>query len=149
MEWTKDKSIRLSLIMVYMFAAILLALDIVAPLQVDWFTKEYTYVSNSGVFLLLTIYSGSVAAWICLWHLRALLQNLRRGKVFVKENVRSMRIISWCCAAAALICVLSTIYCIFIFFVAIPAAFMMLIVRIVKNAFQQAIEMKSELDLTV
>ena len=33
--------------------------------------------------------------------------------------------------------------------VAVTAAFMMLIVRVVKNVFQQAIEMKSELDLTI
>ena len=33
--------------------------------------------------------------------------------------------------------------------VAVAAAFMMLIVRVVRNAFMQAIEMKSELDLTI
>ena len=36
-----------------------------------------------------------------------------------------------------------------LFMLAAAAAFMALIVRIVKNVFQQAIAMKSELDLTV
>lgn len=149
MEWNKDKSIKLSLVCVYVFALLLLALDVLAPFVSEWFTKEYVYVSHSGTLMLITVYTGSVAGWICLWYLRKLLLNIRGGSVFIEENVLSMRRISWCCGAAAIITLLSSLYWLPVIIIAISAAFMMLIVRIVKNAFQQAIEMKSELDLTI
>ena len=149
MDWNKDKSIKLSLICVYVFAAILLALDVSAPLFAPWFSSEYVYVERSGIYMLFTVYSGSVAAWLCLWYLRRLLMNVRDGRVFVDDNVQLMRRIGWCCGAAALICLVSALYYLPVIVIAIAAAFMMLIVRIVKNAFQQAIEMKSELDLTI
>ena len=87
--------------------------------------------------------------WLLLWSMWRLLGNLRRERVFVAENVRSLRRVSWCCAAAASICLLSCLYYLPFIFAAGAAAFMALIVRIVKNVFQQAIAMKSELDLTV
>ena len=60
-----------------------------------------------------------------------------------------MRIVSWCCVWASVIGLLSAAYYLPFAFIAVAAGFMALIVRIVKNAFQQAIEMKDELDLTV
>lgn len=150
MDWNKDKSIKLSLICVYVFAVILLVMDVMAPFWASWFSREYVFVKHSGVYMLFTVYLGSIAAWICLWLLRKLLMNIRKGNVFVQENVQNMRRISWCCGIAAAICLISSfLYYLPIIVIAISAAFMMLIVRIVKNAFQQAIEMKSELDLTI
>ena len=60
-----------------------------------------------------------------------------------------LRSVSWYCIWVALICLVSCVCYVPFVFVAIAAAFMALIVRIVKNVFQQAISMKSELDLTV
>ena len=76
-------------------------------------------------------------------------KEIRKGEIFIRENVRRMRIISWCCACAAGVCALSALYYLPFAFVAAAAGFMALIVRIVKNAFEQAIAMKDELDLTI
>ena len=149
MDWNKDKSIKLSLICVYVFAALLLVLDVMAPFWASWVSREYVYVRHSGVYMLFAVYTGSAAAWICLWYLRKLLLNIQKGNVFVQENVQSMRRISWCCGAAAVISFLSSMCYLPVIVITVSAAFMMLIVRIVKNAFQQAIDMKSELDLTI
>ena len=54
-----------------------------------------------------------------------------------------------CCAGAGLVCLGSTFWYLPFAAVAVAACFMALIVRIVKNVFQQALAMKSELDLTV
>ena len=145
MDWNKDKSIRLSLICVYVFAAILLALDVLTPIVASWFGG----MTRLGLAVVLTVYCGSAAAWPCLWLLRKLLLNVRGGNVFVPENVRYMRYISWCCGAAAFICLIGACLYFPVIVIAVSAAFMMLIVRIVKNAFQQAIDMKSELELTI
>ncbi len=59
------------------------------------------------------------------------------------------RLIAVICIAVALICAFGTPFYLTIGVVAAAAGFMGLIVRIVKNAFQQAMEMKDELDFTV
>ena len=99
----------------------------------------------------VTVYVGSVFAWITLAQLWRLLGNLRQGLVFTRENVRLLRIVSWCCVGAAIVCLLSLPWLWFlpVLVVAAAAGFMAMIVRIVKNVFQQAIAMKDELDLTV
>ena len=47
------------------------------------------------------------------------------------------------------LCLVSCLYYLPFIAVAIAAGFMALIVRIIKNIFQQAIDMKAELDLTI
>ena len=149
MNWSKDKSVTLSRCCVAVFALCLLTLDIGAYRFAAWFVQVRLMHWQLGVLLMVSIYSGSVFAWLCLYRLWRLLANIRRGEVFVGANVVHMRVISWCCAAATAICLLSAAYYLPFAFVAVAAGFMALIVRIVKNAFQQAIAMKDELDLTV
>ncbi len=149
MNWNKDKSIVLSRVCVAVFAACLLALDVGAYWVARWFVVTRFQNWQRGALLMVSIYAGSVFAWICLAQLWRLLGNIRRGELFTAGNVRCMRVVSWCCAAAAGICLVSAAYYLPFLFVAVAAGFMALIVRIVKNAFQQAIAMKDELDLTV
>ena len=150
MNWTKDKSITLSRVCTAVFAALLLALDIGCYWLAKWFCVELRGTPPQyAAMLMVSVYCGSVFAWICLYQLWKLLGNIRSGAVFTAENVRCMRRISWCCLWAALICLVSTLYYPPFIFLAIAAGFMALIVRIVKNAFQQAVAMKDELDLTI
>ena len=149
MNWSKDRSIVLSQVCVALFAAALLTVDAGSYWIAAWFVRWKFAHWQSGVLLMITICVGSVLAWICLWQLWRLLGTIRTGSVFVPENVRRMRVISWCCAGAAAVCALSALYYLPFGFVTVAAGFMALIDRIVKNAFEQAIAMKDELDLTV
>jgi len=149
MNWTRDQSITLSRVCVGLFAAVLLALDAGCYWLAKWFVQTRFFQWQRGVLLMVTIYLGSVLAWLTLVRLWQLLGNLRRGEVFVDGNVRHLRAVSWCCLWAAALCLASAAYYLPFAFVAVAAAFMGLIVRIVKNVFQQAIAMKSELDLTI
>lgn len=150
MNWTKDKSAKLSMICIWIFAMLLLAADVSAVRLSKWYAGLRFYGSLSlGMLLAVSIYFLSIPAWICLWNLRKLLLNIMKEKIFTEDNVRYLRTVSWCCAGASAICLLSGIYYLPFFILAIAAAFMMLIVRIVKNIFRQAVDMKSELDLTI
>ncbi len=149
MNWNKDKSIALSQACVVLFALLLLALDIRAYWLALWFVQVRQMRWQLGVLLTASIYVGSAFGWLCLYELWRLLANIRRGEVFIAANVRCMRVVSWCCVGAAAVGLASTAYYLPFAFVAVAAGFMALIVRIVKNAFQQAIAMKDELDLTV
>lgn len=149
MKLTKDMSIRLSLICVCIFSLILLAADIFAYRWISWYVAWRAMRPESVARMMITLYVASVFGWFCLWALWKLLRNIKREIVFAPDNVRLLRMISWCCAFAAVIFLVSGAYYTPFIFVAVAAAFMMLIVRVVKNVFQQAIEMKSELDLTI
>ncbi len=149
LNWTKDKSLLLSRVCVLFFAALLLALDLGAPALLRYMHTLHDSAWQSVAWLLACVYVGSVFAWLCLYELWRLLSTIRQGRVFVTENVRAMRAVSWCCVGAAAAALGAAPVYLPTLVLCAAAGFMALIVRIVKNAFQQAIAMKDELDLTI
>ena len=124
MNWSKDRSIALSRGCVVLFMILLASLDIGCYWAVKWFV---------GLRLMNWQY----------------VNNIRMQLVFDLRNVKLLRQVSWCCVGAGAVCLVSCLYYLPFIAVAIAAGFMALIVRIVKNIFQQAIDMKAELDLTI
>ena len=78
-----------------------------------------------------------------------ILRRIEAGAVFVPANVTALRRISWCCAGAAAVCLAAAYIYLPFAFLGVAAAFMALIVRVLKNAFAQAVHMKDELDYTI
>ena len=128
MNWSKNSSIELSRICVVLFMILLAALDIGCYWAVQWFVEIRLMYWQYGVLMMVTIYLCSC---------------------FGSKNVRLLRQVSWCCVGAGAVCLVSCLYYLPFIAVAIAAGFMALIVRIIKNIFQQAIDMKAELDLTI
>ena len=95
-------------------------------------------------------YLCAVLAFGMLFSLYKFLRRIEAGQIFVPANVTALRRISWCCAWAqrCSACRGVGIYLPFAF-LGVAAAFMALIVRVLKNAFEQAVRMKDELDLTI
>ena len=110
---------------------------------------SHTLGGERRIPLMATVYSCSIFAWILLVNLWKLLANIRRGMPFETSSVKYLRISSWCCAGVCAICLLGTLYYTPLILVSIVSGFMALIVRIIKNVFEQAIAMKTELDYTV
>lgn len=107
--------------------------------------------AKAGVFLLgLGYCSAALALWM-LYNLYMFLARIEKEEVFTPANVLALRRISWCCTWAAALClpVGAVLGLPFIFAIGVAAAFMALIVRVIKNAFAQAVKMKDELDYTV
>ena len=158
MNWTKDRSLKLSKVCIVGFALLLFCLDADAlwlalgaafgfggawadTLQVPQGLRIWLYCTVAA--------AGSPLAWITLYKLWRLVGSISRRQVFVPDNVSIMRTVSWCCFGAAAVCFAGGIGYIPLFVLAGAAAFMGLIVRVVKNIFQEAISMKDELDLTI
>lgn len=149
MEWNPRKSVLLSQLCLGFFALGLAALDIGAWWIAAWFAEHRLLDPHWGTLMLATLYTGSLFGWPCLYCLWRLLRAVGAGRVFTAANVTLLRRIGWCCLGAAGISLLSGLYYLPFFFVGVAAGFMALIVRIVKNAFEQALAMKDELDYTV
>ena len=78
-----------------------------------------------------------------------LLAGISLGEVFTAGNIALLRRCSWCCMIVAAICLLFTAALFYFLLVAAAAAFIGLILRVIKNVFQQALALKEENDYTI
>jgi hypothetical protein len=148
--WNGKKSISLSKFCVLVFTAMLIITALSAPWLVRWL-MDFSRADLVGkeAFFLSTIYTGSVPAAVLLFCLYRLLHHIEIDQVFITTNVEYLRRISWSCFLGAIICFASISYYFPWVFVAVAAAFMGLIVRVIKNIIAQAVELKKESDLTI
>ena len=148
--WNDKKSIALSKVCVLAFICVLVVRVVTAPWLTSWFLG-YSHLGLEGIetYFLVTTYLGAIPAAYLLYHLWGLLRRIETDQVFIMENIEGLRRISWSCFAGALIGIVSAFYFLPWIFLAIAAAFMGLIVRVVKNVFAKAVELQNEVDYTV
>ena len=148
--WDDRKSLILSKTCVVIFMVLLVACAIFAPWLVARLTQISIAANTAGRALFLTtIYLGCVPAAALLVCLYILLYRIGTQRVFVGENTTTLRHISWCCFAGALICSGSALYYIPWLAIGISAAFVGLIVRVVKNVIAKAVSLQDDADYTI
>ncbi len=146
MEWDRDKSLLLSRVCVWLFAGALAALCAGAPWLWPWLVGR----PEGAAWYMAVTYITAVPAAVVLYGLHRLLQNLSAGKVFIAGNVRWLRVLSWCCIAAGLVYLAGALAGNLVLWVlAAAAAFVGLMLRVVKNVFAQAVALKEENDYTI
>lgn len=150
MKWSRDQSIVLSKICVLVFAAAELICAAGLPLIADGIIRRRGWeLFPDGVYFFCTVYLLMIPASIALAYLYRLLGNISREEVFVDGNVSCLRRISWACYLAAGICAVSGFFYLPFWMLAAAAGFMGLILRIVKNIFAEAVNLKQENDFTI
>jgi hypothetical protein len=149
--WNKDKSVVLSCICTRIVIALFIVLAAVLPFvaQGGFFNDRYLIQPALVALVLPVYYAFCVPAFVALFSLDRMLAAIRRGEVFTQSNVRLLRIISWACFAAAVILLISTAVSIVFAIIALLAAFFGMILRVVKNLFAAAVELKAENDFTI
>jgi len=148
--WNDSKSLVLSKVSVWLFMALLLVCAILAPRLVNRLIFMSGAARDAGSTLfLITIYAGSIPAAALLGVFNVFLRRLGKGIVFVRENIVSLRQISWCCFAGAVICIISAFYYFPWLAIGVAAAFMGLILRVVKNVFSKAVSLQDDAELTI
>lgn len=148
--WNGKRSIILSKICVAAFFIMLSVIIVSAP----WLVGRILSHSRRGLYdmknyFFVTVYVGSLPAGILLKCLYDLLKRIDKGVVFVRKNVGNLRLISWCCFVGSLIAFVSMTYYVPWVLVGVAAAFMGLIVRVVKNVIARAVELQDDADLTI
>ena len=148
--WNDQKSILLTRAVVALAIAGSVVMTVCGPKVTHWMVTAHGLPPRSGPLLLGMGYACAALALVMLCSLYQFLRRIEAGEVFVSTNVAALRRISWCCAGAAVVCLPAGVGIYLPFaFLGVAAAFMALIVRVLKNAFAQAVRMKDELDYTV
>ena len=147
--WNRCKSLLLTKLLTVLITGLLIAAAFFLPSAVQ---NYFLFTGKEAEFyipLLTLLYVSLVPAGTLLVCLYLLLQNLGTGSVFIHVNVLYLRIISWCCFAVAGLFGVFGFFYLFSIFITGAAGFFGLILRVIKNVFEHAIELKSENDLTI
>lgn len=150
MNWNKDKSLMLTRWCIRLFFLAVLGGCVGAP----WIYKAFLelrapLLDGKLYFFLITNYAVAVPVVIALYQMNRLLSNISRNEVFISENTEYLRGLSWCCMAAGIVLGASGFYYAPFFALCVVAVFMALVLRVIKNVFAQAEEIKNENDYTI
>ncbi len=135
----------------FLFVFIILMLAVI-----PYFMKVYDnyqivkYGTDSILLpLILLAYSACITALFALAILDRLLRNIRKGEIFAVQNIKMIRFVSYLCFLEALAFTVFGFIRPLSLMVAAAAAFLGLIVRVVKNIFEMAAEIKEENEYTI
>ncbi|MBQ8267726.1 MAG: DUF2975 domain-containing protein [Clostridia bacterium] len=154
--WNRKRSVTLSIVVCFIFVGILTAALFLGPWFVKtWFTVYRGWAENGEAMVdMLKLFSAcfypcAAFAYVTLYSLIKLLFNIKKDEIFIDKNVKYLRRISWCCFAVAVITLIGGVFYVPFLFVAVAAAFMGLMLRIVKNVMQNAVAISEENELTI
>ncbi len=118
------------------------------PLMARWYDS---YSNKEPIFVqfIVFVYLAMIPAGEIIYLLNSLLSNIKDGQIFDKMNVKCLRIISYCCFVISALSAVFMVWRFLAVIVALAFAFMGLLLRVLKNVFEQGVVMREENDLTV
>ena len=144
----KNRSLKLSIAFTTFFAIALAFLTVSAPWSVGIICKIFKHEHLTD-FLIFMTYLAIPAGWGALVLLYKILFNVRDKKVFIDDNVKYLTMLSWLCFYVGIISIVAAINFVAFVLVSLSALFIGLIVRVVRNIIEEAIELKEDSDLTI
>lgn len=147
--WNPDKSVMLSSITTKIAFVLVILTAVALPKLVPTYVEIAGKNPDITKSLLLTVYACTVPELLSLICLDRLLANIRKEEVFTQKNVKLLRLLSWCSFLVSAILLISGFYYILFVIIGVCAAFLGLILRVIKNVFEQAIVIKEENDFTI
>ncbi len=154
--WTRKHSVTLSLIFTIIITIAVTAASFFGPMGMRlWFCSYRGWPLNGEAFthiinvFYIFFYPCATFAYVALYALFRLLNNIRKEEIFIRPNVKYLRIISWCCFIVSILTFIGGFFYLPLLFVAVAAGFVGLLLRIVKNVLQSAVEISEENDLTI
>lgn len=145
--YTSEKSTKLTLAVTYLAAVILALLMLfAAPVARHILGDGAKSAFHAAV---TAFYVCCPAGWLALYSIRKILKNVLTDTVFTADTVKLLRQLSWYCAFVAAVSFVTTFFCRIFFTFTIGAAFMTLILRVLKNVMAKAVEIREENELTI
>lgn len=154
--YKSDKSINLTQLIIRICYLLLAVVSVALPFLLTNGFFHFEILSQIKSYIIGPFYAVVPAGYVALICLDKLLMNIKKDIVFDYKNTKLLNIISWACFYAGCIGLASFIFILvedFMFETMIVLSageyFMALVVKVVKNVFVKAIELKEENDLTI
>ena len=145
--YSSDKSTKLTFYVTYLFGIVLIGLMLFAyPIAKNVLgpNQRVAYLAAVTAF-----YICCPAAWVALYKIRTLLKNVMADEIFSNRSVALLHQLSLCCLFVAVICFITIYFCHIFFTFTLGAAFMSLILRVLRNVMGKAVKIKEENELTI
>ncbi len=149
-------SIKISISVCITISFVLLILLFFGPAIFNIYMTSYRGFSPEGATLIMLkkvfsccFYPSAVFAGIILYCLLKLLFNIKNDKVFILKNARYLKTISYCLFTIGIITFIGGFFYMPFMFVSCAGLFTGMLLRVLKNVFQSAIELREENDLTI
>lgn len=144
----KNISITASIVVTVLLLVLVVTAVFMLPSIMEVYSKMRGGIDVSS--LMTALYISSIPGIICTLSLLKLLFNIRKNEIFVKMNVTILQLLSYCCLFVGVeyivICYSRYIAMIFVGFAAL---FIGIILRVVKNVFDKAVDLREENDYTI
>ncbi|HNX64256.1 MAG TPA: DUF2975 domain-containing protein [Oscillospiraceae bacterium] len=146
-KWNAHLSVNLTSVII----KVMFAIFAVALFGMPYYAKYMNVALSGKVYIpfLIAFYFCAAFAFTALFNLNKLLKNIKSEKIFVHENVKYMRILSWCCFAVAIATFILEFWIYHFFVITAAASFFGLILRVLKNVFEEAVKIREENDFTI
>lgn len=154
--WNYKKSVDLSLFVCWFLSAVLLVLLFIGPWVFTLYMTEYRGFDVDGDALInlkttfaACFYPSAVFGGIIFFRLIKLLNNIKSGNIFIEQNPKLLRGVSWSCFAIGAITFVGGFFYMPFMLVALSGGFVGVLLRVLKNVMQSAVEIQKENDLTI
>ena len=129
---------------------LLLACLLVAlPFLLRWYATVRPLTASASNAILIAFYACAMVTAVALYHMDSLLRAILAGQIFIRKNVRRIRLIRWCCACISLICLPAAIFYLPLVFMVLIMAFLSLVITVLVRVMAAAVEIREENDLTI
>ncbi len=147
--WSKSRSLTFTKYLTLIFMVTLIICAFFLPSLANSYLSHKRDGEQIILPLIITLYASIPPALVLLGCLFRLTVNIGSGKVFERANTTLLRVISWCSFLVGLIYLGFSFVYLFALLMTIAAVFIGLILRVIKNVFEQAIILKDENDFTI
>ncbi len=154
--WSRKRSVTLSIVVCFILAAVLVFFAIFGPMIFKAYMTGYRGFSPDGEAMTrlsrtfaFCFYPCAAFSGVIIYSLLKLLFNIKADKIFISTNVTCLRVVSWCCIVIAVITLIGAFSYMPFGFVALAGGFVSMMLRVLKNVMQSAVELREENDLTI
>ena len=145
----KNRSAALTLWANRLLMLTVVGLACAMPKLLPWYNRFRPLEWDTNMALLIAFYLCVPIALYALYNLEKLLRNILAGEVFIRENVHMIRRVCSCCLLVSGICLPAAFYYAPLIFFCIVMAFLCPVVNVVRYAFDAAVTIREENDLTI
>ena len=125
------------------------ALAILLPRLMDLYIEARPLDSDAQKAIFFAYYICLPVVLFALWNVDQLVRRILAGDVFIRNNVRRISRLRWCCLLVSLICLPATFFYLPLLFMVVIMGFLGLVVSVVANVMAAAVEIREENDMTI